>query len=256
MLIEDRDWPAPDERQDAYLELKTREVRSLVRTEGCRRAIIGRCLDGDVWDCKAIEAVLCDNCRRHETERRGECTSQGLVLSQAYGRRVARGLERIQCALEEIEELGMKEGCRICWMFYGERGAQHSWWTCQEAEECLSFQNCMRFQRTIDYRRDKQARFLSCFHCHVSQELCRDGYKDGGTRCRWKHVIIPVALAATTEEEVWKRVQGLAGREFKGEADYGEWLGRKHSKLVCGQEMTNAMAVFELVVRWRVDRGV
>jgi hypothetical protein len=44
----------------------------------------------------------------------------------------------------------------------------------------------------IDYRRDKQARFLSCFYRHVSQELRRDGYKDKGSGRRWKHVVIPL----------------------------------------------------------------
>lgn len=256
MVVEDKDWPAKDVKQDAYLELKTREVQSLVRTEGCRRVVMGRCLDNDLRDCRAIEAVLCDNCGKQKKEWTKESGSQGLILSQAHGRQVARGLEQMQSALEEIEELGMKEGCRICWVFRGGVGAQHSWWTCKEIEECLSFQSCMEFQQTIDYRRDKQARFLSCFYCHVSQKLCRDGYKDKGKGCRWKHVVIPVALAATTEGELWSRIRGLAGREFKGQADYGSWLGGKQPKLVCGQEMTNAIAVFRAVVEWRQEKGI
>jgi hypothetical protein len=51
-------------------------------------------------------------------------------------------------------------------------------------------------------------------------------------------------MAATAKEDVRQRVQALAWWEFKGEVDYGKWLGWKHKKLVCGQEMTNAMAVF------------
>ncbi|OBT92838.1 hypothetical protein VE01_09107 [Pseudogymnoascus verrucosus] len=44
-------------------------------------------------------------------------------------------------------------------------------------------------------------------------------------------------------------VQELAGREVQEETEYRRWLEQKHPKLVCGQEMTNAMAVFELVLR-------
>jgi hypothetical protein len=43
-------------------------------------------------------------------------------------------------------------------------------------------------------------------------------------------------------------VQELAGRELAGEQEYLAWLERKHSKLVYGQEMTNAIAVFDLVL--------
>jgi hypothetical protein len=78
----------------------------------------------------------------------------------------------------------------------------------------------------------------------------------GGKGCQWKHVVIPAAIAATTEEGLWARVQDLGGREMQEETEYGRWLEQKHAKLVCGQEMTNAMAVFELVLRWRAEKGI
>lgn len=257
MLVEDKDWPSADISQDVYDEMKTREVRSLVRTEACRRTIIGRCLDNDVRDCRAVEGMLCDNCQ-HQHQRGGasEGIFQGLILSQAAGRKVARGLEEMQTALEEIKALGTKDGCRICWVFAGVKGVGHSWWSCTEIEESLSFESCMAFQRKIDYRRDKHAQFLSCFYCHVSQKLCLDGFKTKGMTCQWKHIIIPAALAATTEADIWDRVCKLAGKEFKGEADYNNWLACKHKKLICGLEMTNAMAVFEAILQWRVEKGI
>jgi hypothetical protein len=141
-------------------------------------------------------------------------------------------------------------------MFKGRQQAQHRWMECSEIEEGLSFQGSMDFQRSVDYRRDPQAQFLSCFYCHVSQELCPDGYKTKGATCQWKHVVVPVALAVYTDTGLWEQVQALAGKEIPGEKAYAEWLGRKHSKLVCGQEMTNAMAVFNLILRWRVEKGV
>jgi hypothetical protein len=68
--------------------------------------------------------------------------------------------------------------------------------------------------------------------------------------------MMPVALAAATKESLWEQVQQLAGREFKGEEDFCGWLGRKHAKLVCGEEIMNAMAVFNLVVEWRAGQGL
>ncbi|KAL2212891.1 hypothetical protein CC79DRAFT_1330197, partial [Sarocladium strictum] len=186
-------WPSEDALKDGYLEVKVREVNSLVRTRGCRRRLLRQYLDSDLRDCKALKAVICDNCD----------------------------------ALEEIEELG-KPGCCVCWMFKGK----------------------------INYRKDKQARFLSCFYCYISQSLCTKGFKSKGASCRWKHVVMPVALATATKESLWEQVQQLAGREFKGEEDFCGWLGRKHAKLVCGEEMTNAIAVFNLVVEWRAGQGL
>ncbi len=58
-----------------------------------------------------------------------------------------------------------------------------------------------------------------------------------------------MALAVCSDEGLWEQVQELARRELAREKEYAEWLGRKHSKLVCRQEMTNAMAVFDLVVK-------
>lgn len=256
IIVEDKDWPAEDPEKDGCLELKTREVNSLIRTKGCRRSILGRNLDNDLRDCKGIDAVLCDNCQREELLWKSELSSQGLIMSQAYGRKVARGLEQMEAALEEVEELG-RWGCRICWMFKGlSKGAQHKWTECSEIEDCLSFHGCMDFQRGINYRRDPQAQFLSCFYCHVSQALCPDGYKTKGATCRWKYIVIPVALAVCTDDGLWRRVQELAGRELHGEKEYLEWLERKHSKLVCGHEMTNAMAVFDFVIKWRIETRV
>jgi len=40
IIVEDKDWPAEDPKKDSSLELKTREVNSLIRTKGCRRSIL------------------------------------------------------------------------------------------------------------------------------------------------------------------------------------------------------------------------
>ena len=112
VVIEEKDWPEEDATKDSWLEVRRREVNSFIRTKGCRRRILGRCLDSDLRDCKGIEAVLYDNCRREEVVWKSELSTQGMIMSRAYRRKVARGLEQIELALEEIRELG-RWGCRI-----------------------------------------------------------------------------------------------------------------------------------------------
>ncbi|RGP59552.1 recq family [Fusarium longipes] len=236
IIVEDKDWPDEDAAGEACLDMSVREVRRLIRTPGCRRRLLGQCLDGDPRDCKDLggdgkaKVTRCDNCHRDELAWKSELSAQGIIASHARGRQDAHALEALESALEEVEGLG-KMGCRICWMFNGIEEARHTWGDCSSTAETkdLSFRSCMDFQGQIDYKKDRQARFLSCFYCHVSQELCRDGYKTKGASCwRWKHTVIPVALAATTEADLLLRIQEAAGREFKSRQDYGDWLGRKH----------------------------
>lgn len=47
IVVEEKDWPADDATTDRFVELKRREVNSLIRTQGCRRRVLGQCLDGD-----------------------------------------------------------------------------------------------------------------------------------------------------------------------------------------------------------------
>jgi superfamily II DNA helicase RecQ len=61
IIVKDKDWPAEDSRKDSCLELKTREVNSLIRTTGYRHSILGRSLDNDLRDYKGINTVLYDN---------------------------------------------------------------------------------------------------------------------------------------------------------------------------------------------------
>ncbi|RYP21174.1 hypothetical protein DL767_009320 [Monosporascus sp. MG133] len=53
IVVVEKDWPFEDPKADAQVELKTREVRSLIQTSGCQRRILGQCLD-DTRDCKVL----------------------------------------------------------------------------------------------------------------------------------------------------------------------------------------------------------
>ena len=79
--------------------------------------------------------MLCDNRRREEVVWKNELSTQGMIMSQAYGRKVARGLEQMESALEEVRELG-QWGCRMCWIFKGAKEARgHKWTECAEIED-------------------------------------------------------------------------------------------------------------------------
>lgn len=167
IIVKDKDWPAEDATRDSYAELKVREVNMLVRTRGCRRRILGQCLDLDPRECKEIGSVACDNCEEDKSEWKGESPSRCITLGQAKRRESARALERIETALEYIAGLGCL-ACRICWMFDGAERARYEWASCPRIDEELTFQSSMGFQRQINYRKDRQARYLSCFYYHVS----------------------------------------------------------------------------------------
>ncbi|PMD63722.1 uncharacterized protein K444DRAFT_522351, partial [Hyaloscypha bicolor E] len=106
IIIEDKDWPAENSKKDSCLELKTHKVNSLIRIKDYRYSILGRSLDNDLRDYKRINTVLYNNCQREELLWKSKLFSQGLIISQVYGRKVARRLERIEAALEEVKELG------------------------------------------------------------------------------------------------------------------------------------------------------
>jgi hypothetical protein len=46
-------------------------------------------------------------------------------------------------------------------------------------------------------------------------------------------------------------VQELIRRELLGEKEYLKWLEQKYNKLVYRHKITNAIIVFNLIVKWR-----
>ena len=75
IIFKDKDWPVEDPKKDSGFKLKICEVNSLVRTQGCWRSILGQCLNNDLWDCKGIDAVLCNNCQWEELLWKSELSS-------------------------------------------------------------------------------------------------------------------------------------------------------------------------------------
>ncbi|KAK7420734.1 hypothetical protein QQZ08_010269, partial [Neonectria magnoliae] len=76
-----------------------------------------------------------------------------------------------------------------------------------------SFESCTGFQRQIRYPasshtgRGKGSQLLSCFFCHLSQALCPAGYRSQGNSCKYKHIALPLALAAFTQPELRGRIE-------------------------------------------------
>lgn len=63
IVVDYKEWSSGGLKADVCLELKIREVHSLIRTKGCRRRAIGQYLDNDTRRCNGVDAGLRDNCQ-------------------------------------------------------------------------------------------------------------------------------------------------------------------------------------------------
>ncbi|KAH6984192.1 P-loop containing nucleoside triphosphate hydrolase protein [Ilyonectria sp. MPI-CAGE-AT-0026] len=285
VIVEERNWPLGNPTQEVYWEEEQQEIGSLIWTQGCRRYILGRYMDGDYRSCRAIspDAVLCDNCQHQQQQQQGEPLALGPALLQAQGQQSSRELAAIEAALEEIDSLALglglgkagRMGCRPCWLLYGAAEARHSWYRCPrleggteaegtegteaaaaaegegEGELCLPFfADAMQFQSGIRYQAGRQGKCLSCFYCHLSQTLCPEGYKDQGRSCRYKHIVLPLAFIAFTQLPIraWMEKE-IVKRALQDKRDYQNWLGQRHLQLIGGVEMTNAIALFSWLIQ-------
>jgi hypothetical protein len=116
--------------------------------------------------------------------------------------------------------------------------------------------DAMRFQEGIRYKSGggRQVSYLSCFYCHLSQALCAEGYRDKGRSCKYKHIVMPLALVVFIEPAMRAWMEKVViKRALRDEKDYQQWLGQRHPQLVGGIEMTNAMAVFSWIIKQQKD---
>ncbi|KAF5239309.1 hypothetical protein FANTH_10012 [Fusarium anthophilum] len=105
VIIKDKDWPDEDAAGEACLDISVREVRRLIRTRGCRRRLLGQCLDGDLRDCKDLggddeaKVIRCDNCHHDELAWKSELSAQ---ISDASRERVGRTVNVSQQSGDDV----------------------------------------------------------------------------------------------------------------------------------------------------------
>ena len=255
------------------------EVRTFVRGERCRKAVMEEFMDGDAraYRCRLGEGEAgCDVCEGIGGEVSGETRTEAAIeaeraSSPSEAGRGKRKLGRIEAderdlgkrargeigdRWESTERLRKKleryaEGCSICVTKGGGSRVGHEWWECEVANE-------------VEMRRMEQAwaelgsieweEYSSCEGCRTPQAVC-NSWEDAGNRQRG----------------VYKRKEGVECH-FKGvlraglaavltvrEEEAKEWLeGMVASKARRGGEEQGRFGWWEMVKKWlgrRVDMG-
>jgi superfamily II DNA/RNA helicase len=197
-------------------EVDAQAMMEFIRTPGCRRAVMGRYLDGVEAQCSSDQAA-CDRCGDPEWQH----------TQQQEGR---------EWALVEATLTELAAGCAVCWVFG--RNFDHARASCrhkQFGEVALH-----TFRQQIRY----SGGMYACMKCGIEQHICGRG-DDSNAPCRWPNVLVGVARA------VWGfgvvRRLGFTG----GLQEYGVWLGKVHGQQLWGRLVSNGMAV---VVRTILDR--
>jgi hypothetical protein len=213
---------------------------AFVRTRECRRAVLGRYLDGRDTRCADVEgAAACDRCGEGRTEWHDE------------QRRAGREWALVESTLDELAD-----GCAVCWVLADGCGDgsgddepyMHARASCQRHNE-LAEAALDEFRRGIRY---DAAGGYACMKCGVEQRLCGRGEDQEQAKCRWPNVLVPIVRAALKRGQCVRLVQGLGyggrTRGRAGLAEYGAWLGRRHGRRLWGRVVSNGMAVMVRVV--------
>lgn len=200
-----------------YREAQNEDQRSMagfVRTQGCRRRVIGLALDGAEVSCSRGSLAHCDNCGEGITALERE------YKQEAHERRLFGELmdEFVDC-------------CARCWL--QAPGDCGRW-----AHSACTDQDWDGFREQLRFDKDTH----SCFKCGLSQRLCRTG-QDSQQKCQWPGRAGPL-LYGLVDAEVELHLLRDMGYEGPGNdrAACISWLGRRHPRRIWGEVMSNAMA--------------
>jgi len=193
-----------------------------VEASGCRRAVMSRYLDGEEIECLDMDMAGCDRCCEG---------TQDWVRSQVDAE---RDWGVVRSVLDELVD-----GCAGCWVTQeGEDVHMHSMQRCQVQQE-LTQRACDEFRQLIRY----EVRSHSCMKCGISQKFCVTGI-EGGRRCQWPNVVVPVVRAAMGSDGGFEMIKRLGYKGgFQDWGEYGAWLGRRYKRRYWGEWMSNAMVV-------------
>ena len=155
-----------------------------------------------------------------------------------YIRHKAEGLRRMRRWLEEVGE-----NCPICYVQWHLLGCEE-----KDGQQWLHERKRCRMIPDAEYRQWRgQVRFgdySCCWGCGLPQRLC-GGWETN--ECEDGDKMLPVVMMAGRSRRlqlwVWKEF-GLDPAEGKR---YVEWIGR--SRRLYGEEMTNGIAVWDLIIR-------
>jgi superfamily II DNA or RNA helicase len=214
-------------------------MSEFMQTEGCRRVVLSGEMDDEVVDCRAIDAVECDNCGR------GFLCDLGPMLRREGVKRRSMCIERLAAAVRR-----MYGCCPVCWLLGGE-----------DAASSHRFDGCPWFEFRRQYGESKEwiryTDLKTCWGCHLPESIGME-HCQRSQDCMWKDIVAPVVLASLWVECLSGRIASLARRKFysgdvKDVKEYCRWISR--STVMYKEDMTNAIGVFELAVEHLFDRG-
>ena len=252
-------------------QLNNQAMDWFVESVDCRRVSLGVFMEGEGKDCQELEAERCDRCRvkerrveegeeREETgdevggevgdgvggEMRDEVGGNKLLTGSNRLRKDVKekvaGLERLRKWLERV-----KGHCGVCYVKWCQQG--------QIREQKGGFRHGMERCKVI--KKDEYVtwrdqvvfgKYGCCWTCGVPQMWC-PGLGSGV--CEYMNQVIPVMMMVGKSSRLRELVKEEFGIEAmggsEGEGRYVEWIGR--SRRMYGENMTNGLAVWDLIVR-------
>ncbi|SLM36305.1 recq family helicase [Lasallia pustulata] len=229
-------------------QLNHQAMGDLIKSPGCRRVMLGLFMDGVGRNCEEVGGQQCDRCRG-TVEDVGEMDEEGDDIQeededQTDGEnRLKRhvkakwtGLERLRKWLDAVETC-----CPVCFVKWHQRGKQkkhvrilqHGMDRCGRIKE----EDYIKWRGRVNY-----AEFGCCYRCGIPQIWCREW---AGGECQYRDKVVPVMMMVKREAAL----KAIVEQEFQVdvEKDYEDWIGR--SRIMYGEDMTNGLAVWDLIVR-------
>lgn len=237
-----------DQHSSDIEHLNRQAMEEFIHTSGCRRVALGVFMDGKGLQCdEMIGAERCDRCE----ERAGEEGAMGLTSNRLkeHIKREARGCRALERWLDEAD--GNCGVCLVKWHKDGRRGGREEEYQ-HRLDRCpiVKAEDYFAWRGRLDF-----AVHSCCWGCGLPEGWCAKLVTwKGQERCRYRDQVMPVLMVVGRSA----RLRRMVMEEFdidaaEDEDKYIEWICR--TRRLYGAEMTNGIAVWDLIVRQLCTRG-
>ena len=239
----------PRDKHSSDIEhLNRQAMEEFINTSGCRRVALGVFMDGKGLQCdEMIGAERCDRCE----ERAGEEGAMSLTSNRLkeHIKREAQGRRALERWLDEAD--GNCGVCLVKWHKDGRRGGREEEYQ-HRLDRCpiVKAEDYFAWRGRLDF-----AVHSCCWGCGLPEGWCAKLVTwKGQERCRYRDQVMPVLMVVGRSA----RLRRMVMEEFdidaaEDEDKYIEWICR--TRRLYGAEMTNGIAVWDLIVRQLCTRG-
>jgi superfamily II DNA helicase RecQ len=235
-------------------------VEQFMQQDGCRRIALGQFMDGEGRSCDELGAERCDWCMADAGESSsGESGSE--EAEEVQGAQEGRGLvegrgenrlkehrrdvsRRLAAMYGWLDEVAGPEKCCVCyvkWHIHERREDRrcryrHRRSTCRYIKQ-KAFEAWRQPLRFADYR--------CCWECGLPHDWCTQARVEG--QCIYRNQVLPVVMMVKISTTLHGLVKDTFDVDATDDDKYRKWLVR--SRQLYDRDMTNALAVWDLVVR-------